>query len=111
MAAQPSSEGGQNPAYRSTHHPPISETNVLHLPYRELPVDDPGTPDRRSALRYLMWLARHQKGLLALNALFGILWMVSQALLWAAVGAAIDHGVARHDAASLWRWVGVVVAL
>ncbi|MDE3064444.1 MAG: ABC transporter ATP-binding protein [Acidobacteriota bacterium] len=58
-----------------------------------------------------MWLAGRQKGLLALNAVFGILWMVSQALLWAAVGAAIDHGVARHDAAALWRWVGVVIAL
>jgi ABC-type multidrug transport system fused ATPase/permease subunit len=87
------------------------ETHVLHLPYRELPLDDPGTPDRRSPLRYLMWLAGLQKGLLSLNAIFGILWMVSQALLWAAVGAAIDHGVARHDVASLWRWVAVVIAL
>jgi ABC-type multidrug transport system fused ATPase/permease subunit len=84
---------------------------VLHLPYRELPVEDPGTPDRRSPWRYLAWLARRQKGLLALNALFGIGWMVAQALLWAAVGAAIDHGVARHDVKELWKWVGVVVAL
>jgi hypothetical protein len=67
---------------------------VLHLPYRELPVAHPGEPDTRSPLRYLIWIARHQKGLLALNAVFGIGWMVSQALLWAAVGAAIDHGIA-----------------
>ncbi|MGH9021191.1 MAG: ABC transporter transmembrane domain-containing protein [Acidimicrobiales bacterium] len=84
---------------------------MLHLPYRELPLADPGEPDRRSPVRYLAWLARRQAGLLALNALFGIGWMVSQALLWAAVGAAIDHGVAHHDPRALAAWVGVVVAL
>jgi len=58
-----------------------------------------------------MWLAGHQKGLLFFNALFGIGWMVSQALLWAAVGAAIDHGIARHNEAELIHWVGIVMAL
>jgi len=84
---------------------------VLHLKYRELPLADPGTPDQRSALRYLVWLARQQIALLSLNALFGIGWMLSQALIWAAVGAAIDHGIRRQDSAELWRWVGVVIAL
>jgi len=84
---------------------------VLHLPYRELPVGDPGTPDTGSPLRYLAWLARHQKWLLSLNAVFGIGWMVSQALVWAAVGAAIDHGIQRHNEAELFKWVAVVVAL
>ncbi len=84
---------------------------MLHLPYRELPVSDPGTPDTRSPLRFLVWLAGHQKHLLFFNALFGIGWMVSQALLWAAVGAAIDHGIARHDPLQLWRWVFIVMAL
>ena len=84
---------------------------VLHLPYRELPVDEPGAPDTRSPLRFLMWLAGFQKGLLFFNALFGIGWMVSQALLWAAVGAAIDHGIARHNEAELIHWVGIVMAL
>jgi ABC-type multidrug transport system fused ATPase/permease subunit len=84
---------------------------VLHLPYRELPVGDPGTPDTGSPLRYLAWLARHQKWLLSLNALFGIGWMVSQALVWAAVGAAIDHGIQRHSDAELFKWVFVVIVL
>lgn len=84
---------------------------MLHLPYRELPVAHPGEPDTRSPLRYLIWIARHQKGLLALNAVFGIGWMVSQALLWAAVGAAIDHGIAKHSEATLFVWVGVVIGL
>jgi ABC-type multidrug transport system fused ATPase/permease subunit len=84
---------------------------MLHLPYRELPVDEPGTPDTRSPLLFLVWLASFQKGLLFFNALFGIGWMVSQALLWAAVGEAIDHGVADHNGAELLRWVGIVMAL
>ncbi len=84
---------------------------MLHLPYRELPLAQSGTPDTRSPLRYLIWIARQQKWLLTLNALFGIGWMVSQALLWAAVGAAIDHGIAKHNEAALVAWVGVVIAL
>ncbi len=84
---------------------------MLHLPYRELPVANVGTPDTRSPLRYLIWIARQQKALLFFNAVFGIGWMVSQALLWAAVGAAIDHGVIGRSEAELFRWVGVVIAL
>ncbi len=84
---------------------------MLHLPYRELPVGDPGTPETGSPVRYLVWLASHQRWLLTLNALFGIGWMVAQALVWAAVGAAIDHGVEGHHQGQLFKWVGVVVAL
>ena len=84
---------------------------MLHLPYRELPAADPGVADRRSPLRFLIWLARQQLGTLSLNALFGIGWMVSQALLWAAVGAALDHGVAQRNAKELYLWVAVVIGL
>jgi ABC-type multidrug transport system fused ATPase/permease subunit len=84
---------------------------VLHLPYRELPVAEPGTPNTSSPIRYLGWLAHHQRWLLTLNALFGIGWMVSQALVWFAVGAAIDSGVERHNDGQLWKWVAVVVVL
>ena len=45
------------------------------------------------------------------NAIFGIGWMVSQALIWAAVGAAIDHGVIHKNTGELFLWVGVVMAL
>jgi ABC-type multidrug transport system fused ATPase/permease subunit len=84
---------------------------VLHLPYRELPTAEPGTPDTRSPLRYLIWIAAQQKILLIFNAVFGIGWMVSQALIWAAVGAAIDHGVIDKNVGELFLWVGVVMAL
>ena len=84
---------------------------MLHLPYRELPSAEPGTPDTRSPLRYLIWIAAQQKVLLTFNAIFGIGWMVSQALIWAAVGAAIDHGVIDKNLGELFLWVGVVMAL
>ena len=84
---------------------------MLHLPYRELPIADVGIPDTRSPFRYLVWIARQQKLLLFFNAVFGIGWMVSQALLWAAVGAAIDHGIAKHNEGELLKWVVVVIAL
>ena len=74
-------------------------------------MEDPGTPETRSPVRYLVWLASHQRWLLSLNALFGIGWMVAQALVWAAVGAAIDHGVEGHHEGQLFKWVGVVVVL
>ncbi len=84
---------------------------MLHLPYRELPLADPGTPPTSTPGRYLVWLAGHQRWLLSLNALFGIGWMVAQALVFAALGAAIDHGVDRHDTRALLGWVGVVLGL
>ena len=84
---------------------------MLHLPYRELPGADPGVPDTRSPLRFLIWIARYQKTTLFLNALFAIGWMVSQALVWTAVGIAIDRGIADHSQSELFRWVGIVMAL
>ncbi len=82
-----------------------------HLPYRELPDSNPGTPPTRSPQRYLVWLANHQRGLLSLNAFFGIGWMVAQALVWAAVGQAIDAGVVHHDPRALTGWVALVLGL
>jgi len=82
-----------------------------NLPYSELPAADPGTPPLRSPQRYLGWLAGRQRGILTANAIFGIGWMVCQALVWAAVGAAIDHGMAHHSLRGLFTWVGVVVLL
>jgi len=82
-----------------------------HLPYSELPAADPGTPPLRSPQRYLGWLARRQRGILIANAFFGIGWMVCQALVWAAVGAAIDHGMTKHSTRGLFIWVGVVLLL
>jgi len=78
---------------------------------RELPVPDPGEPDHRSAARYLCWVARSQlRGMLA-AAFSGIVWMVAQALMPAAIGHAIDAGVMARDGAALAWWSGLLFGL
>lgn len=70
---------------------------------RRLPVTDPGTPDSRSATRYLLWLIRRSRLTVAAAALLAITWMWCQALVPAAVGWAVDAAVAR-DTGELIGW-------
>ncbi|MEV8511179.1 ABC transporter ATP-binding protein [Dactylosporangium sp. NPDC051484] len=74
---------------------------------RRLPLAEPGEPDNRSAARYLLWIARHQISLIAGGVCFGIVWMVSQALVPAAIGAGVD-ALARHDRQGL-LWAAAAV--
>lgn len=76
-----------------------------------LPRPDPGTPDARSGPRFLLWLARTSARPLLLGSVFGVGWMVGQALVPAVIGRAIDAGVAHRDPAALLRWSSAVVLL
>ena len=84
---------------------------------RHLPLDDPGTPDHRSGGRYLWWLMRGQWHTLLLGMVFGVVWMVCQAVMPAVIGRAIDDGVSAKDTSALLQWtlvmlgIGVVQAL
>ncbi|WP_337060253.1 ABC transporter ATP-binding protein [Kineococcus sp. G2] len=78
---------------------------------RDLPLKDPGTPDVRSPLRLLLRTAAQQRRSMAIGTAFGCAWMLTQAVLPAAVGRAIDAGVLAGDDAALLRWAGVVLAL
>ncbi|MCW2944228.1 MAG: multidrug transporter permease [Actinoallomurus sp.] len=78
---------------------------------RSLPVPDPGTPDRRSPARYLLWVARAQAATVAGGAAYGVVWMVTQALMPATIGRAIDTGVTPKDVGALLRWSGVLLLL
>ncbi len=78
---------------------------------RALPFDDPGQPNLRSPGRFLWWIAGQQKGTLALGMTWGIVWMVSQALIPVAVGRGISDGVVADDQRALLRWSAVVLAL
>ena len=69
-----------------------------------LPVADPGTPDHRSATRYLWWLVRSSWPTVTAAILFAILWMICQAVAPAVVGKAIDAGVTARDPGALVRW-------
>jgi ABC-type multidrug transport system fused ATPase/permease subunit len=78
---------------------------------RHLPFDDPGTPDLRSPARYLLWTGRQQWRTLAVGVVFGVVWMVAQALVPAAIGRGLQEGVAQRDLAAAGRWSLVVLGL
>ncbi len=78
---------------------------------RPLPVADPGTPETSSATRYLLWLARCQLGNIAIGMVFGIVWMLSGALMPYALGRGIDAGVVDHNVKTLAMWAGVFLLL
>ncbi len=76
----------------------------------ELPLADPGVPETRSPWRFLLWLARGQARVLALGSVFGVIWMVSQALIPLALGAALG-AIIREDRHEIVAWALVVLAL
>lgn len=78
---------------------------------RHLPFPDPGQPDLRSPGRYLLWTGRQQWRTLAAGVVFGVVWMVSQALVPAAIGRGLQEGVAQQDLGTAARWSAVVMSL
>jgi ABC-type multidrug transport system fused ATPase/permease subunit len=69
-----------------------------------LPVGDPGVPDTRSPARLLLWVGRQQIPTLLAGVLFGILWMLAQALMPFTIGRAIEDGIVEHDNRVLAFW-------
>jgi ABC-type multidrug transport system fused ATPase/permease subunit len=78
---------------------------------RELPLPDPGEPDHGSPARYLAWIARTLVRTMLGGMVLGIVWMVSQALMPAVIGRAIDEGIAAKDTRALVAWSGVLLIL
>jgi ABC-type multidrug transport system fused ATPase/permease subunit len=78
---------------------------------RSLPLSDPGTPDVTSPVRFLLHTAAQQWRPMVAGSAIGTVWLLSQAVLPAAIGQAIDHGVVDGDAAALTRWSLVVLGL
>ena len=77
----------------------------------KLPLTDPGRPDTRSPVRYLLWIARQQVWTLLAGVFFGVIWMVSQALMPAAIGRAIQNGIVAHDNRALAKWALILLGL
>ena len=78
---------------------------------RSLPVADPGLPVHTSPTRYLLWLVRMQAPTITGGVIFGIIWMVSQALMPAAIGRAIDRGIAQRNLHQLTLWAAILLGL
>lgn len=77
---------------------------------RALPFSDPGDPDTRSPYRFLGWVARQQLGTLVLGTCYGVIWMLSQALMPWSIGHGID-AIAAGRTDTAWRWAAVIAGL
>ncbi|MFF5230081.1 ABC transporter transmembrane domain-containing protein, partial [Dactylosporangium sp. NPDC000521] len=77
---------------------------------KRLPIDEPGEPDSGSAARYLLWVLRHQLPTIIVGIALGIVWMVSQALVPAALGAGVD-ALTSHDRGALLAAGGALLGL
>ncbi|MEW9264266.1 ABC transporter ATP-binding protein [Kineococcus endophyticus] len=82
---------------------------------RSLPLSDPGTPDVSSPTRFLLRTAAQQWRPMVAGSAIGTVWLLSQAVLPAAIGRAVDAGPdepdGQGDAAALTRWSLLVLAL
>jgi len=79
-------------------------------PYWPYAIDADAAPPH-DADRLLLWLARRQWRTLLGGVLFGVPWMLSIALVPAAIGQAIDDGLVAHDARALVTWSAAIMAL
>jgi ABC-type multidrug transport system fused ATPase/permease subunit len=75
-----------------------------------LPVTDPGVPDTRSPARFLLWIGRYQIKTILFGMLFGIVWMVAQALIPWGIGHGTD-GIVAGDNRAIALWSLVVLGL
>ena len=78
---------------------------------RAIPFPDPGRPDTRSTLRFMVWIGREQWRTQALGALTGMVWMVSIALIPAALGKGVDEGIVPGDVDGLVKWASALLGL
>lgn len=68
----------------------------------------PGTPDHRSANRYLLWLARQEWRSLAWASLFASAYHLCMILTSYLLGAALDSGLADRDTGALLYWFTLI---
>lgn len=78
---------------------------------RRVPYSDPGTPDHRSAARYLWWLVVRQRRRVLLGALWGSLWMCALMLPPYVLKRLIDDGLRERSTGRLLLWAGVLIVL
>ena len=96
-AARPSPSGSPSPSGR----PP----RVARIP-AALPSDR----HLSSVPRFLLWQAARQPATLTAGVLFGVVWMLCQAVWPYLLGRAVDEGVAG-DATRLWIWCGALLGV
>jgi ABC-type multidrug transport system fused ATPase/permease subunit len=78
--------------------------------FSQIPHADPGTPDLRSPVRFLFWIARGQRRTVIEGGFFGAVWMGTQGVIPAALGAAVN-AIIQRNGTTLILWTSVVLAL
>jgi len=78
---------------------------------RVLPLIDPGVPDVRSPMRFLLWVVKGQRATLAGGMIFGIIWMCGQATVPFVVGRGIDEGITGRSTGALVTWSAALLGL
>ncbi|MFI7673329.1 ABC transporter ATP-binding protein [Actinophytocola sp. NPDC049390] len=76
----------------------------------KVPYADPGVPDTRGPLRFLVWLVTKQRWRVSLGATLSITWMVLLMLPPYLMARAIDDGLRARDLGALASWVAVLAA-
>ncbi|MGL4175811.1 MAG: ABC transporter transmembrane domain-containing protein [Dermatophilaceae bacterium] len=71
----------------------------------------PGEQPPAHADRMVLWLARRQWRTLLAAACLGVVWMLSAALVPAAIGRAVDDGIVARDGRALLLWSAAVLGL
>ena len=74
----------------------------------KVPYADPGVPDARGPLRFLVWLVRMQRWRVLLGATLATTWMVLLMLPPYLMARAIDDGLRARDLGALGFWVAVL---
>lgn len=78
---------------------------------RTYPYPVTGQVERRSPLRFLLWLARLQWSALTRGVVLGSAWMLCQAFVPLFLGKAIDSGISKNSFGELLLYSGLVLGL
>ncbi|MGN6760922.1 MAG: ABC transporter transmembrane domain-containing protein [Leifsonia sp.] len=105
-AARPSPSDPSGPSDPSSAPPPSGRTPRGS----RIPSARPSEQHLASVPRFLLWQAARQPATLGAGVLFGVVWMLCQAVWPYLLGRAVDEGVAG-DTGRLWSWCGALLAV
>ncbi len=72
---------------------------------------EPGTPDTRSPMRFMLWLFSQQKALIAANAILSLIFYAPGALMPFFTGKAVDEGILANNMGATIMWALAMVAV